>query len=102
MVFQDTVEQIILRRGHVIADRGVLSRTLLGAARDHDLGQANPDAFYEMIGRKTFRKVARRVLAARGATIPIDALTMIAGRRTREYVDFLRNHGIAERTGEGV
>lgn len=101
----DPVDAVLRRRGHVIAGTGNEGQVLAPVDTAH-VGTYGPSpalrAYLAAFGGGTFRKLARRLIAARGRPVPLAELAKIAGAHAPDYVDVLVGLGVAERQAEDV
>ncbi len=97
----DTVENVLHRRGFVVAATGE-ARQVLFPEEGREGRWGERARYLELMGRASFRKVARAVLAGGGEPAPIATLAQTAGVAAVAYASFLEEIGVAERRGTGV
>jgi len=102
MVFQDSVDQAIRRRGHLIVGRGDTRQVVYPFHAQRPPPEGAFSRYYELFGRSSFRKLVRRLIHARGQTVPIGQLEAMAGNKAHDYIDFLATLGVAEHCQGGV
>jgi hypothetical protein len=98
----DAVQSILRHRGHVLAGEGDLRHILLPLRGDPILGDPvisgeDFNRFVDLFGKRSFRQVARQLIAAHGASVPLATLRGYAAAAAVEYVEFLESLGVARR-----
>src|SRR3954463_15256150 len=100
--YPDTLEAALRRRGHRIVGTGNVHRILLPEKRIGEVLQAywathgikraqrvfSPEVrlrYHELLGQASFRKLARRLILARGQPLTLEQLRENAGERVEEY-----------------
>jgi hypothetical protein len=88
----ESVDTALRRRGFsptYAGDHGQLLLPVGLAEADWVIPVYQVGQFAELFGKNSFRKVARRLTAARGEPVSIPSLQAIAGRNVAEYLAFL-------------
>jgi hypothetical protein len=99
----ESVLAVLRRRGQVPILKGKPTDLLIPLERQDPVMSGDElNQFLSLFGRHSFRKTARRLLAAHGGVVPASVLQGIAGDRAAEYVDFLVAIGVGRRDQDGA
>jgi hypothetical protein len=98
----DDLETCLRRRGyepHLEEEKHKLLLTFRG---DRTRPEPAEEQYLQLFAKRSFRKVVRRLMAARGAPVALDQLKASAGEKAAEYIAFLRAQDALEDAPGGV
>jgi hypothetical protein len=93
----ENVGAVLRRRGFEIAARGNDQDILLPLHCEPPLSGEQINRFRELFSKSTFRKLIRKVTSEPDSgTASLEELIAISGRRTDEYIRFLKDLGVVD------
>ena len=97
----EPVAAVLKSRGFTIAKRGNRRDVLLPLKSDPPLTGEQFNRFRQLFGATSFRKLVRHI-TAHGSRATMEQLRKISGDQADEYVAFLVELGVAERSKDQV
>jgi hypothetical protein len=99
---QDQIETTLRRRGHLPVKHGDMAQLLVPV--DLGFGEAKPEhqRYFDLMGKTSFRKVVRAIIASGGSGVPLERLRQIAGEEAPGYVSALTAANAAREMEGGV
>lgn len=102
VVGYEQLETSLRRRGHLPIQRDNLDSILVPFEAGHGNLEPNQQQYLDSFGKASFRKFARKLIAACGQSVPTEQLQEICGAKADGYAALLQRLGVAEHLPDGV